>query len=154
LFGEVESKAKNSRVAHEHTGTENMTSLYWFGPSESKTLRPVVGVDCLRIAYCTRVTSLALYWPADEVGSQTPGRLRPRDLNLYYNTCHICQWAWSKPTEVLSCTPSLEVVLNKDVLGIFWKVFRRSCGPPTRSVGSTNRSAGLLVGQTHLSGWS
>jgi hypothetical protein len=23
--------------------------LYWFGPPKSKTLRPVVGVDCLRI---------------------------------------------------------------------------------------------------------
>jgi hypothetical protein len=42
--------------------------------------------------------------------------------------------------------------LDKVVWGIFWKVFRRSCGPPTRSVGPTNRSAGLLVGRTHLSG--
>jgi hypothetical protein len=33
-----------------------------------------------------------------------------------------------------------------------WKVFRRSCGLPTRSVGPTNRSAGLLVGRTHLTG--
>jgi hypothetical protein len=31
---------------------------------------------------------------------------------------------------------------------IFWKVFRRSCGPLTRSVGLTDRSAGLLVGRT------
>jgi hypothetical protein len=31
------------------------------------------------------------------------------------------------------------------VWGIFWKVFKRSCGP-------TDRSAGLLVGRTHLSG--
>jgi hypothetical protein len=31
--------------------TENTTSLYWFGPLESNTLRPVVGVDCLRIVY-------------------------------------------------------------------------------------------------------
>jgi hypothetical protein len=31
-------------------------------------------------------------------------------------------------------------------------VFRRSCGLLTRSVGSTNRSADLLVGRTHLSG--
>jgi hypothetical protein len=31
-------------------------------------------------------------------------------------------------------------------------VFRKSCGPPTRSVGPTDRSAGLLVGRTHLSG--
>jgi hypothetical protein len=27
-----------------------------------------------------------------------------------------------------------------------------SCGPPTRSVGPADRLAGLLVGQTHLSG--
>jgi hypothetical protein len=31
-------------------------------------------------------------------------------------------------------------------------VFRRSCGLPTRSVGPTDRSAGLLLGRTHLSG--
>jgi hypothetical protein len=36
--------------------------------------------------------------------------------------------------------------------GIFRKVFRRSCGLPTRSGWPTNRSAGLLVGRTHLSG--
>jgi hypothetical protein len=29
--------------------TENTASLYWFGPPKSNTLRPVVGVDCLRI---------------------------------------------------------------------------------------------------------
>jgi hypothetical protein len=28
----------------------------------------------------------------------------------------------------------------------------RSCGPPTRSVGPTDWSAGLLVGRTHLPG--
>jgi hypothetical protein len=27
------------------------------------------------------VTSSTLYWPADEVGSLTPGRLRPGDLS-------------------------------------------------------------------------
>jgi hypothetical protein len=42
--------------------------------------------------------------------------------------------------------------MDQVVWGIFWKVFRRSCGPPTRSVGPTDRSAGLLVGRTHLSG--
>jgi hypothetical protein len=62
-----------------HTSTrnaENTVSLYWFGPPESNTLRPVVGVDCLRISRgeVTRgIASSALYWPADEVGSQTPG---------------------------------------------------------------------------------
>jgi hypothetical protein len=53
---------------------------------------------------------------------------------------------------VLSCTPSLEVVLDQVVWGIFWKVFRRSCRLPTRSVGPTDSSASLLVGRTHLSG--
>jgi hypothetical protein len=42
--------------------------------------------------------------------------------------------------------------MDKVVWGIFWKVFRRSCGPPTRSIGSTDKSVGLLVGRTHLSG--
>jgi hypothetical protein len=55
--------------------TENTTSLYWFGPPESNTLRPVVGVDCLRIELIVQwVASSALYWPTDEVGSQTPSR--------------------------------------------------------------------------------
>jgi hypothetical protein len=44
------------------------------------------------------------------------------------------------------------VVLNEVVWGIFWKVFRRSCGLPTRSVGPADRSASLLIGQIHLSG--
>jgi hypothetical protein len=35
------------------------------------------------------VASPALYWLVDEAGSQTLGRLRPGDLNLYYNSCHI-----------------------------------------------------------------
>jgi hypothetical protein len=61
-------------VAHEYA--EHRVSLYWFGPPESKTLHPIVGVDCLRIAYVVQgVASSALYWLVDEVGSQTPGRL-------------------------------------------------------------------------------
>jgi hypothetical protein len=65
-------------------------SLYWFGPPESNTLRPVVGVDCLRIVYVVQGVALStLYWLADEVGSQTLGRLRPEDLSLRYTSCHI-----------------------------------------------------------------
>jgi hypothetical protein len=30
--------------------------------------------------------------------------------------------------------------------------FKKLCGPPARSVGPTDRSAGLQVGRTHLSG--
>jgi hypothetical protein len=43
-------------------------------------------------------------------------------------------------------------MLDQVVWGIFWKVFRRSRGLPTRLIGPTHRSAGLLVGRTHLSG--
>jgi hypothetical protein len=58
----------------------------------------------------------ALYWPADKVGSQTPGWLRLGDLSLvYYNTCHIRRSAWSESTDVLSCTSSLVVILDKVV---------------------------------------
>jgi hypothetical protein len=35
------------------------------------------------------VASSTLSWPADEVGSLTPGRLRPGDLSLNYISCHI-----------------------------------------------------------------
>jgi hypothetical protein len=92
----------------------------------------------------------ALYCSANKVDSQIPGRLRPRDLSLVdYNTCLSVDLFGRNPP--LSCTPSLEVILDKVVRGIFWKVFRRSCGPPTRSVGPTVRSAGLLVGRAHLS---
>jgi hypothetical protein len=49
LFGGEESKAKNSMVAHEYAEHREHGELYWFGPPESNTLRPVVGVDCLRI---------------------------------------------------------------------------------------------------------
>jgi hypothetical protein len=85
-----------------------MTSSYWFGPSESNTLRPVVGVDCLKIAYVVqRVASSALYWPADEVGSQTPGRLRPGDLSLHYTSCHIPLIYFGRnPRGLVPCTES------------------------------------------------
>jgi hypothetical protein len=80
-----------TRRSHMSTrNTKNTTSLYWFGPPESNTLRPVVGIDCLRIAYVVQgVASFALYWPADVVGSLTLGRLRPGDLSLCYTSCNI-----------------------------------------------------------------
>jgi hypothetical protein len=100
------------------------------------------------------ITSSALYWPADEVGSQSPGQLRPGDLSLRYTSCHIPSICLGEVHRglVLSCTPSLEVVADQVVWRIFWKVFRRSRGLPTRSDGPTDRSTGLLVGRTHLSG--
>jgi hypothetical protein len=47
--------------------------------------------------------------------------------------------------------PSLKVVMDMVVWAIFYKVFRRSCGLPTRLVGPTDKSASLLIGWTHLS---
>jgi hypothetical protein len=57
----------------------------------------------------------------DELGSQTPGRLRPGDLSLVdlHRLPYPVDLLWSKSTEVLSCTPSLEVVMDYAVWGIF-----------------------------------
>jgi hypothetical protein len=50
LFGGEESKAKNSKFAHEYAEhREHSEFILVRGPSESNTLRPVVGVECLRI---------------------------------------------------------------------------------------------------------
>jgi hypothetical protein len=50
LFDEAESKAENSKVAHEYAEHREHDEFNWFGPPESKTLRPVAGVDFLGIA--------------------------------------------------------------------------------------------------------
>jgi hypothetical protein len=88
----------------------------------------------------------------DEIGSQTPGRLRPGDLNLDYNICHICRSAWSKSTDVLSCTPSLVVVPNEVIWGSSGRSSGGRVGYQLGRLGPLDRSAGLLVGRTHLSG--
>jgi hypothetical protein len=49
LFGEADLRLRTRRLRTSTQNIENMASLYWFGPPESKTLRPIVGVDCLRI---------------------------------------------------------------------------------------------------------
>jgi hypothetical protein len=94
--------------------TEDTASLYWFGPPENNTLRPVVNVDCLRMVHVVQgVASSALYWPTDEVGSETPGWLQPGDLSLRYTSCHIPSICFRRsPQRSLSCTPSLEVVVD------------------------------------------
>jgi hypothetical protein len=85
---------------------------------------------------------------------RSPGRLQQVNLSLVeYNSCHILSIYFDRsPLRSLSCTLSLEVVVDQVVWEVFWKVFRRSCGLPTRSVGPTDRLAGLLVGRAHLSG--
>jgi hypothetical protein len=81
---------------------------------------------------------------------RSPGRLQQGNLSqVDYNSCHILSIYFDRsPLRSLSCTLSLEVVVDQ----VVWEVFRRSCGPPTRSVGPTDRSTGLLVGRAHLSG--
>jgi hypothetical protein len=100
LFERVESRAKNSKVAHEHTEHN-----CW----------------CRLLEDCVIVQGVALptlYWPSDKVSSQTPGRLRPGDLSLVvYNYCHIRRAAFSESTVVLSCTPSLCHTLKFSILG-------------------------------------
>jgi hypothetical protein len=83
---------------------------------------------------------------------QSPGRLQQGNLSLVcLHHGRLIRAALIR----LDChvlRAKLSSRLDKVVWGIFWKVFKRSCGPPTRSVGPTDRSAGLLVGRTHLSG--
>jgi hypothetical protein len=122
------------RTRRSHTSTrntENTAGLYWFGPPESNTLRPVVGVDCLRIAYVVQgVASSALYCPAAKVSSQTPIRLRPGDLSLRYTSCHIPLICFGR-NPPRSC-------LVRQVLRSFWI---RSSGD------SSGRSFGGRVGR-------
>jgi hypothetical protein len=65
-----------------------------------------------------RVATSTLYWLADEVGSPTLGWLRPGDLSLRYTSCHILSICFKRnPPRSLSCTPSLEVVMDHVVWG-------------------------------------
>jgi hypothetical protein len=125
--------------------TENTVRLYWFGPPESKTLCPVLRLvlleDCGLIGHTQGIATSALYWPADEVSSQTPGRLRPKDLSLRYTSCRI-------PLIYFGRNP-LKSCLVHQVM--------RSCR--TRSSGeSSERSSGGQVGRQlgrlgPLTGW-
>jgi hypothetical protein len=83
---------------------------------------------------------------------RSPGRLQQGNLSLVcLHHGRLIRVASIRLDCFVLCT-KLSSRLDKVVWGIFWKVFSRSCGPPTRSVGPTDRSTGLLVGRTHLSG--
>jgi hypothetical protein len=133
--------------------------LYWFGPPESKTLHPVFRFVLLRSQVVCGVhlvpgtTPLpALYWATNKVGgpesrSITTGK--PISSQLQHGKLI---WAALIRLDclVLHVKSCGRAELGR--LGTFWKVFGRSCGPPTKSVGPNNRSAGLLVCRTYLSG--
>jgi hypothetical protein len=129
-------------VAHgNYDETRDKAILYWFGPPESKTIHPVLQFVLLAwrnyMATCPRRTPLpALYWATDKVGGPE----------------------------------SKSVTTEKPISGLFtsWKAYSRclnlsgvpclarqatfsSSDPHVRSDRPIDRSAGLLVGRTHLS---
>jgi hypothetical protein len=67
---------RTPRFCTSTRNTENTVSLYWLRPPESKTLCLVIGVDCLRIAYCYKESPCPPY-----IGQQT--RSVPRLLVGY-----------------------------------------------------------------------
>jgi hypothetical protein len=131
--------------------------LYWFGPLESKTLCPVLRFVLLAwrdyMATCPREDALARLILGDGQSRwtrvQTVTTWKPMSSQLQHGK-HIR--AALTRLDCLVLHVKFVVVLNEVIWGIFWKVFRRSCGLPTRSVGPTNRSACLLVGRTYLLG--
>jgi hypothetical protein len=94
----------------------------------------------------------ALYWAMDKVGgpeSRSVTTRKPISSQLQHGK--LIRVALIR-LDFLVLHAKLSSRLDKVIWGIIWKVFRRSYGPPTRSVGPTVRSASLLVGRTHLSG--
>jgi hypothetical protein len=89
--------------------------LYWFGPLESKTLRLVVGVDCLGIGWMYKGSPRPPY-----IGQRmrsVPRLLVGYDQETQVYFTHLAISRRSALGEVhrglvLSCTPSLEVVLD------------------------------------------
>jgi hypothetical protein len=112
-------------------------------------LRWYVGYMCR----CPWGTPLpALYWATDKVdGPEFESVTTGKSISSQLQYGRLIRAALIR-LDCLVLHAKLSSHLDKVVWGIFWKVFRRSCGLPTRSVGPTNRSASLLVGRTHLSG--
>jgi hypothetical protein len=87
----------------------------------------------------------ALYWATYKVGGQESRSVttgKPISSQLKHGKLIR---ATLIRLDILDLYAKLSSRLDKVVWGVFWKVFKRSFGPPTRSVG-------LLVGRTHLSG--
>jgi hypothetical protein len=76
LFGGWNLWLRTRSLRKSTRNTKNTASLYRSGPPKSKALHPVVGVDCLRIAYWYKGSPCPPY-----IGQQT--RLVPRLLASY-----------------------------------------------------------------------
>jgi hypothetical protein len=88
----------------------------------------------------TRDASSALYWPADEVGSQTPSRLRPGDLNLVdYIACHILSICFGR-------NPPMFCFVRQVLRSCRIRSFGESCGMSSR--GRVGRQLGRLGPRT------
>jgi hypothetical protein len=70
---------------------------------------------------------------------RSPGRLQQGNLSLVCLHHGRLIRATLIRLDFLDLYAKLFSCLDKVVGGIFWKVFRRSCGPPTRSVGPTDK---------------
>jgi hypothetical protein len=122
--------------------------LYWFGPPESKTLRPVLQfvlmarrdnmATCRWSAGCMcwpvpgRTPLPALYWATDKIGglesrSVTTGKPISSLFTSWkgYLSC-------LNPSGLPCLARQAVFSSGQGRLGIFWKLFKRSCGPPTR----------------------
>jgi hypothetical protein len=109
----VESKAENSKVAQEYAEHRQHGKfiLVWASREQNPmSSSPVcLAKDCMTVQ---GAASSALYWPADEVSSQTPGWLRPGDLSLHYTSSHISSICFGRNLSMSS--------LVRQVLSLCW----------------------------------
>ena len=105
----------------KHRGHEG---LYWFGPPENKTLRPVVGVVLLEGTRCrsvVRMSSGGRLWPPYIVWRTRSVDLESRPVTTWnlslvgYNNYPMISELLGGATDVLTCTPSLESASDKVV---------------------------------------
>jgi hypothetical protein len=125
--------------------------LYWFRPPESKTLRPVLRFVLLAwrdymvtcrwrwsASYLSLGTPLpALYWAKDKVGGpESRSVTTGKPISSLFTS-------WKAYPSCLNLS-GLPCLAHQAIFS--------SSGPHVRSGRPTDRSAGLLVGRTHLSG--
>jgi hypothetical protein len=79
-------------------------SLYWFGTPESNTLRPVVGVECLRIRWIRPIHKGSLRPPYIGLRMRSVPRLLIGTTRRPKSTLHILPYPidllWAKSTKV------------------------------------------------------
>jgi hypothetical protein len=130
---------KHTEITTRH---KDKAILYWFGPPESKTLRPVLRFALLAwrdyMATCPQEDAVARLILGDRQGRWT-------GVHIGYN-----RETYVKSITIWKAYPSC---LNPSGLPcLAHQAVFTSLGPHIRSGRPTDRSAGLLVGRSHLSG--